>query len=653
VFEYELDVPMSLYGAIPYLISHRPSATVGMLWLNAAETWVDVSKPANSLFAKFIGSGQPSQIDTHWMSESGVIDVYLFLGPTPRDLFRQYSGLTGTAEVPPLFSIAYHQCRWNYNDEMDVEKVDDGFDSNDIPYDVLWLDIEHTDGKKYFTWDSNKFPTPLRMQANLAERKRKMVTIVDPHIKRENGYYIHSEATSQGLYVKTRDNTDFEGHCWPGSSSWVDFTSPKARDWWASKFALSSYQGSSTDLFTWNDMNEPSVFNGPEVTMHKHNLHHEGWEHRDVHNIYGFYQHMATADGLRRRSNGKERPFVLSRAFFAGSQRFGAVWTGDNAADWGHLRASTPMLLSIGLAGLPFAGADVGGFFGNPEGELMVRWYQAGAFQPFFRGHAHLDSKRREPWLKGEPFTSHIRAAIRQRYAYLPLWYTLFHEASLDGSPVMRPLWVEFPADETTYDREDQFLVGDRLLVRPITAEALPTATTQVYLPGQGQPWYDADTAQRYLGTSTITVPTPLSKIPVFIRGGTVIPKKERARRSSALMANDPYTLIFALGASKEASGDLYLDDGISYDYTKGAFAWKSLTLKGNVIQSSDVGTPGTLHSPVTVERIVVLGLETQPASVLGAAGQELSFSYTKDDLKLTIKLPGVLITENWTITLK
>lgn len=576
VFEYELDVPMALYGAIPYMISHKPGYTVGILWLNAAETWVDISKPTEaSYLSKFLGTVQ-NQIDTHWISESGIIDVYVLLGPSPKQLFAQYSGLTGTTELPPLFSLGYHQCRWNYNDEADVEKVDEGFDTHDIPYDVLWLDIEHTDAKKYFTWDANKFPNPVKMQEEVAQRKRKMVTIVDPHIKREGSYPIHSEATSKGLYVKTKDGGDFEGHCWPGSSSWIDFTSPEARTWWATKFALHNYQGSTLDLFTWNDMNEPSVFNGPETTMHKHNVHHGGWEHRDVHNLYGFYQHMATAEGLRKRNGA--RPFVLSRAFFAGSQRFGAIWTGDNAAEWGHLKASNPMLLSLNLAGLPFAGADVGGFFGNPEGELMVRWYQTGAFQPFFRGHAHLDTKRREPWLKGEPFTAHIRSAIKTRYTLLPLWYTLFHESSLTGSPIMRPLFIEFPQDEATFELEDQFLVGDRLLVAPVTGEG--KSSIDVYLPGQGQVWYDYSSSQRHVGPVTISALTPLDKIPVFVRGGTVIPRKDRPRRSSSLMVNDPYTLLVALNSDLEASGDFYADDGHSYGYKNGEYVWKKISFK-------------------------------------------------------------------------
>lgn len=310
---------------------------------------------------------------------------------------QQFTRLTGTAALPRQFAIAYHQCRWNYNDQADVASVDAGYEEHDIPYDVLWLDIEHTDNKKYFTWDAHKFPDPVGMQEALAVKARKvraraqtvrggvnarapdqMVTIIDPHIKRHTGYSIYDEATAQGLFVKDQDGNDFDGWCWPGtanelssapaagavcvahpapvagSSSWVDFTNPAAREWWASKFALDAYTGSTQSLFTWNDMNEPSVFNGPEVTMHKHLKHHGDVEHREVHNIYGFYQHMSTFEGLKRRDNA--RPFVLTRAFFAGTQRYGAIWTGDNKAEWDHLKMSVPMLLSLGVAGQTFVG---------------------------------------------------------------------------------------------------------------------------------------------------------------------------------------------------------------------------------------------------------------------------------------------------------
>jgi len=294
-----------------------------------------------------------------------------------------------------------------------VATVEAAFEDLDFPVDVIWLDIEHTNGKRYFTWDSNVFPNPVEMQRNVSAHGRKMVTIVDPHIKRDPGYPVHAEAAGKGLYIKNKEGGDFNGWCWPGDSSYLDFTAPAVRDWWAQQFALDKYAGSTLDLFTWNDMNEPSVFNGPEVSMPKDARNLAGVEHREWHNLYGLYMQQATAEGLVRRCGEGEqlRPFVLSRAFWAGSQRFGAIWTGDNSAQWSHLQAAAPMLLSINLAGLSFAGADVGGFFGDGNAELFTRWFQAGSFTPFFRGHAHHDTKRREPWCSGSltPPSSELR----------------------------------------------------------------------------------------------------------------------------------------------------------------------------------------------------------------------------------------------------
>lgn len=227
-----------------------------------------------------------------------------------------------------------------------------------------------------------------------------MVTIIDPHIKRDDNFHIHKEATQKGLYIKDKNGNDFDGWCWPGSSSYLDFTSPHVRQWWAEQFSLDTYGGSTLDLYTWNDMNEPSVFNGPEVSMSKDAKNLQGIEHREWHNLYGIYMQMATAQGQIHRCKTTEptqklRPFVLTRAFWAGSQRFGAMWTGDNKAEWSHLKGTSAMVLSINLAGLSFSGADTGGFFGDSNAELWTRWYQAGAFMPFFRGHAHHDTKRK------------------------------------------------------------------------------------------------------------------------------------------------------------------------------------------------------------------------------------------------------------------
>uniref|UniRef100_A0A8B9KNF6 Neutral alpha-glucosidase AB n=1 Tax=Astyanax mexicanus TaxID=7994 RepID=A0A8B9KNF6_ASTMX len=575
VFQYELYNPMALYGAVPVMLAHNTQRTMGIFWLNAAETWVDISSNT--------GSSETPQTDVRWISESGIIDVFIMLGPKPSDVFTQYASLTGTQSFPPLTGLAYHQCRWNYNDQDDVKAVDEGFDQHDIPCDFIWLDIEHTDGKRYFTWDPHKFPQPKDMLQGIKDKRRKMVAIVDPHIKVDSGYKIHNEIRDKNFYVKNKDGGDYEGWCWPGNSGYPDFTNPEMRAWWASMFAYDQYEGSMENLYTWNDMNEPSVFNGPEVTMHKDAMHGH-WEHRDVHNLYGLY-HRATAEGQIQRSGGTERPFVLTRAFFAGSQRYGAVWTGDNAAEWDHLKISVPMCLSLGLVGISLCGADVGGFFKSPSAELLVRWYQTGAYQPFFRAHAHLDTPRREPWLFGPENTALIREAIRQRYALLPYWYQQFYQAHKTGQPVMRALWVEYPKDTATFTIDDEFLIGRDLLVHTVTEEGARGVTA--YLPGLGEVWYDVHTFQKHNGAQNLYIPVTMSSIPVFQRGGSIIPRKVRVRRSSECMENDPYTLFVALSPQRVAEGELYIDDGHTFNFqTKKEFIHRGLSFVNNVLTS-------------------------------------------------------------------
>ncbi|KAM7513895.1 hypothetical protein LguiA_003478 [Lonicera macranthoides] len=660
VFEYIHDSPFGLYGSIPFMLSHGKSrGTCGFLWLNAAEMQIDVlglgwDDSESSLIS--LPSDQ-NRIDTLWMSEAGIVDVFFFVGPGPKDVVRQYTSVTGTPAMPQLFATAYHQCRWNYRDEEDVSDVDSKFDEHDIPYDVLWLDIEHTDGKKYFTWDRVLFPNPEEMQKQLAAKGRRMVTIVDPHIKRDESYHIHKEASKKGYYVKDATGKDYDGWCWPGSSSYVDMLNPEIRSWWAEKFSYHDYVGSTPSLYIWNDMNEPSVFNGPEVTMPRDAVHYGGVEHRELHNAYGYYFHMATSAGLVKREDGKDRPFVLSRAFFPGSQRYGAVWTGDNTAEWEQLRVSVPMILTLGLTGISFSGADVGGFFGNPEPELLVRWYQLGAFYPFFRAHAHHDTKRREPWLFGERNTELMREAIHIRYMLLPYFYTLFREANTTGVPVVRPLWMEFPADETTFSNDEAFMVGNSLLVQGIYTK--DAKHVSVYLPGP-ESWYDFRSGSVYKGGVTHKLHASEESIPSFQRAGTILPRKDRFRRSSTQMENDPITLVIALNSSQAAEGELYIDDGKSFDFEKGAFIHRHFIYSDGKLTSINLAPPPAHYSSdCTVERIILLGLSPAPKNaIIEPANHKAEIEHGPLHLRpaagrasvLTIRKPNVRIADNWTI---
>ncbi|KAJ5108655.1 Glycoside hydrolase family 31 [Penicillium angulare] len=614
VFEYELNSPMTLYGAIPFMQAHRKNSTVGVFWLNAAETWVDiVKKPASSNPLSLSGSSK-TNTQTHWFSEAGRIDLFVFLGPSPQEISKTYGQLTGYTQLPQHFAIAYHQCRWNYITDEDVKDVDAKFDKYQIPYDVIWLDLDYTDDRKYFTWDPLTFPNPKGMQEKLDESERKLVVLIDPHIKNKDDYYVSKELNSKGLAVQNKDGDVYDGWCWPGSSHWVDCFNPAAFTWWNSLHKYDKFQGSLSNLFIWNDMNEPSVFNGPETTMPKDNIHYGDWEHRDIHNVNGITLVNATYQALLERKKGEvRRPFILTRSYYAGAQRMSAMWTGDNQATWDHLAISLPMVLTNGIAGFPFAGADVGGFFHNPDKELLSRWYQAGIWYPFFRAHAHIDTRRREPYLISEPHRTIISQAIRLRYQLLPAWYTAFHEASINGTPIVRPQYYEFPDDEEGFAIDDQLYLGNTgLLAKPVVTEN--TFTTDIYI-SDGEKYYDYFDYTVYQGAGKKhTVPAPEDKIPLLIQGGHVIPRRDRPRRSSALMRWDPYTLILTLNKNGEADGTLYVDDGETFDYERGGYIHRQFQFRDSILSSEDLGTKGPKTAEylktmagVTVERVVVV----------------------------------------------
>ncbi|VDO33383.1 unnamed protein product [Onchocerca flexuosa] len=599
------------------------------------------------------------QIDVHFMSESGLVDFFLMLGPKPDDIFRQNSGLTGVYPLPPLFALGYHQCRWNYNDEVDVLEVHANFDKHDIPVDAIWLDIEHTDGKRYFTWDPNKFSKPKEMIDSLVAKGRKMITIIDPHIKKDSNYHVYKEAKELGYFIKKRDGEEYEGHCWPGASAYLDFLNPAVRNFWANKFAFDQYAGSTQDLFTWNDMNEPSVFSGPEVTMDKDARHFGDWEHRDIHNIYGFYHHSSTYRGHLARTNGHKRPFILTRSFFAGSQRTTAVWTGDNTASWQQLKITVPMLLSLSISGIPHVGADVGGFFGNPDEQLLIRWYQVAAFQPFFRSHSHIDTKRREPWLFSDSTKLVIRKAIRTRYSFLPYWYTLFYEHTLTGKPPMRPLWSEFPDDEDAFDEEREWLIGPSLLVRPVMDPDVQSVS--LYLPGKRNViWYGWNDHKGHGAPGAVYVDTPIDVIPLFQRGGTIIPTWERVRRASSLMIQDPITLYIAINFNGDhANGTIYMDDGETFEYRNGQyFYWGFIYKKEgdqlHSISSKNLDKRGKLESDAIIEKIVIRGVRYYPTNVhiyLDDWNPETAdYIHDRDAQTLIIRKPNVLLTQEFRI---
>ena len=273
-------------------------------------------------------------------------------------------------------------------------------------------------------------------------------------------------------------------------------------------------------------------------------------------------------------------------------------------------------------------------------------------YHPFFRGHAHHDAKRREPYVFGEPHTERMRQAIISRYQLLPLWYTLFYKSHVSGAPVMRALWMHYPDDESVFGMDDEFLVGFDLLVKPVVKPGV--TSMPVYLPGgKTQRWYDVKSHQEFVG-GNVNAAAPIERIPVYQRGGSIVPRQMRLRRSSGLMHYDPYTLYIALDSTNSASGDLYLDDFHTFDYENGVFALRKFTfVNGKLTNSNGSDTKGTYKPDNMIERIVIIGIKNyngeKPIKVVGSV-DALQGQYNADKNVLTIRKPGLKVVDDWVL---
>ncbi|KAJ8962386.1 hypothetical protein NQ318_018370 [Aromia moschata] len=412
---------------------------------------------------------------------------------------------------------------------------------------------------------------------------------------------------------KNPDNTSFSASCWPGLSSWIDFLNPEALSYYSS---LISEFSQNKNLHIWNDMNEPSVFKAEEQTMNGSCVHHEGWQHQDVHNQYGFYQTIGTYDGLMERGEYQLRPFVLTRSFFAGSQRYAAHWTGDNVASWEHLKISVPMILTEALAGISFVGADVGGFTGNPSEELLQRWYQAGAWYPFFRAHSDVNADRREPYLFNEEVQTRLKDTLRQRYRHLPYWYTLFWEHYRTGEPVIRPLSYHYTNDTQVLDVDSEFLVGAHILVHPVCEEK--AKHVHVYLPGgDGELWYNKDDLNStYKGTGYQNLSVTLDTIPVFYKGGSIIPVQDTFRSSTVHMKDDPITLLVFLDKTNLANGTFYDDDQVSFDYVEDKYTYVNFNFSNSTLSNHIVDKNARYNRPKMLSSVILYGLTIDVSEV-------------------------------------
>ncbi|TCT22447.1 alpha-glucosidase [Melghiribacillus thermohalophilus] len=538
-----------LYQSIPYFMTLRNGRAHGLFFDNTYKTVFDLKS-------------EPDYFS--FMAEGGQLDYYMFAGPSPKDVVEQYTYLTGRMPVPPKWALGYHQSRYSYETEQEVREVAGAFLEKKIPLDVIYFDIHYMNGYRVFTFDHERFPDPERLIADLKKAGIRVVPIVDPGVKKDPEYPIYQEGIQGDHFCKYLEGNLYTGDVWPGESAFPDFTDEKVRKWWGEKHAFYRELGVEG---IWNDMNEPAVFNETK-TMDTSVMHRNDGKpatHRALHNIYGFMMGKATYEGMKEGLQGK-RPFLLTRAGFAGIQRYAAVWTGDNRSFWEHLQMSLPMVMNLGLSGVAFAGTDVGGFAHDSNGELLTRWMQAGAFTPYFRNHSAIGTRRQEPWAFGEEYEAIMKKYIELRYQWLPQLYNLFRQAHQTGVPVMRPLLMEYPDDPKTYRLHDQFMIGDNVIVAPIMSPGVTDRA--VYLP-EGE-WADYFSGDMYEGNKVHLIHAELDQLPVFIKRGTII--AHGSMKQSTMEKDKQMTFHVYAHHQGNYQYTFYDDDGETFDYEKGKF---------------------------------------------------------------------------------
>jgi alpha-glucosidase len=567
---YNVDPPLghtasfnNLYSSIPFTFSLANGQAHGLFFDNTHRVEFDLALEDENR--------------AYYGAEGGAIVYYVFCGPTPRDVVDRYTELTGRTPMPPLWTLGNQQCRYSYMNEEEVREVARGFRERDIPCDVIYLDIHYMDGYRVFTWNEDRFPDPRRLISDLGEQGFRVVTIVDPGVKVDENYSVYTEGRERDLYCKTREGEEYHNAVWPGVCAFPDFTNPETREWWGENQRVLTDAGVAG---IWCDMNEPALFIPDGATMPDDVVHPGGragearW-HAQIHNTYGSLMACAARDGLLAL-RPEERPFVITRAGYAGLQRHAMHWTGDNSSWWEHLWMSMPQLQNLALSGVAWAGVDVGGFGGDTNGELLARWTEFGIFQPYCRNHTTIGTRRQEPWAFGEPYESVCRKMIKLRQRLLPYLYSLFDECHRTGAPILRPLLFEYPADETTYTADDEFLLGDALLVAPVTRPGIEHR--HVYLP-EGT-WFHYYSGERFEGPVHILAHAPLGELALYVKANTAIPMGPDAAHTDE-RPNEPLTLLVYPTRGRGES-ILYEDAGNGFGYEEGEYARRRISCESS-----------------------------------------------------------------------
>lgn len=554
-YEYEnwnSDIPdphedcfKSLYKSIPFFIILKEKGLYGIFYDNTFKSYFNFGKENNGYYS--------------FGSDNGNLDYYFIGGSSMQDIVRNYTYLTGRMPLPQKWTLGYHQSRWGYDSEETFRSLAENMAKYRIPCDALHFDIDYMERYKVFTWDKERFDDPSLLLSDLKKQGIKAVTIIDPGVKVEKDYPMYEEGIANDYFAKAPDQSVYVNAVWPGDAVYPDFGNPSVRDWWGNHLSFYVNLGVSG---IWNDMNEPASFNGPLPDDVIFTDEDRPSTHKEMHNVYGHNMAKATYEGWKKLTG--KRPFVITRACYSGSQKYTTAWTGDNQSLWTHLRMAIPQQCNLGLSGMAFVGTDIGGFGADTTPELLIRWVQVGCFSPLFRNHCAKGNMNQEPWLFGDEVIDIYRKYVELRYSLLPYFYDLCRVCTQTGLPVIRPLVLHYEHDETVRNLNDEFLVGEQLLVAPVVEQG--AVKRMVYLP-EGI-WYDYWTHKEYQGKEYYLVDAPLDTCPLFVKAGSILPKAPAQMYVGEL---DNPALILEIYPG-EGSYVHYQDNGEDFAYEDGAY---------------------------------------------------------------------------------
>ncbi|RCH55694.1 glycoside hydrolase family 31 [Mucilaginibacter hurinus] len=593
-----------LYSTIPFYIGIHHGLNYGLFLDNTYQTDFNFGA-SNNRFSSFGARG-------------GEMNYYFIYHKKVADIINSYTWLTGKMPLPPLWSLGYQQNRYSYYPEAEVMRVARTLREKRIPADGITLDIHYMEAYKLFTWNKDRFPDPLKMNTELNKMGLRTTVIVDPGIKVEKGAGAYERGKNDGIYIKYPDGQPYTGQVWPGWCNFPDFTDPKGRAWWRKEVKFFAQSGVSG---IWNDMNEIATWGQkmPDNVLFDYDG--KKANHLQAHNVYGLQMIRASYEGAREQF--KERPFLLTRSGYAGLQRYSALWTGDNRSEEDHMMAGVRLLNSLGLSGVAFSGMDVGGFTGNPTVGLYTRWMELGAFTPYFRNHTQLNSKSSEPWSYGEDVLDIARNYISLRYQLLPYLYSSFYEATQTGMPVMRSLAINYTHDPRIFDWQfqNQYEFGNGLMVAPFESTK---EFGKIYFPA-GK-WYDFYNDATQAGGEDKIVQLNINKLPVYVRGGSIIPVQSLVQTTSQL-PTDTLTVHIYHGNSAN-SFVYYEDDGKSYDHEKGGFYKREISFLPAKNQISFGKPEGKYKTHFKFIKLVLHGFDANNINVSGRASALTSSEY-------------------------